>query len=157
MIPLLIALLLPAQVPVTVVSVHDGDTLTVSLDGGLRQPVRLAGIDAPELAQPGPWGVYARDRLRALVAHGQVTVRVEPGRDPYGRLLATVLVDGRPVQEDLVAWGLAYAWVPAGGKRPSTWARLQAAEAWARESGAGVWSDPALERPDQWRKRKRAG
>jgi len=37
-----------------VVSVHDGDTITVLIDNR-REKVRLIGIDAPELEQ-GPWG-----------------------------------------------------------------------------------------------------
>jgi endonuclease YncB( thermonuclease family) len=41
----------------TVVGVHDGDTCTLDIDLGFRthriQPVRLAGCNARELADPG--------------------------------------------------------------------------------------------------------
>ena len=36
-----------------VVSVQDGDTLTIEAEGGLHVRLRLAGIDAPESAQDG--------------------------------------------------------------------------------------------------------
>lgn len=53
-----------------VVRVHDGDTCTVLLDLGLRVTttvsVRLAGVYAPELSQPG--GPECRDLLAALLA-----------------------------------------------------------------------------------------
>jgi endonuclease YncB( thermonuclease family) len=46
-----------------VVSVHDGDTLTLRTDDGRTLKVRLQGIDAPELGQP--FGKRSRDELAA--------------------------------------------------------------------------------------------
>jgi len=48
----------------TVLSIGDGGTLRV-LDGGRRVTVRLACIDAPEMAQ-APYGVLARSMLAGL-------------------------------------------------------------------------------------------
>src|SRR6266568_2831172 len=48
-----------------VVSVHDGDSITVLIDGR-KEKVRLIGIDAPELDH-ALWGIQARDVLRGLV------------------------------------------------------------------------------------------
>ena len=56
-----------------VVSVHDGDTLTVLLDGR-HEKVRLIGIDAPALDQ-SPWGEQAREALKGMVE--EKTVRLE--------------------------------------------------------------------------------
>ena len=55
----------------TVVSVADGDTVTL-LDANLRQHrIRLSGIDAPEKRQP--FGNRSRLHLGALVFGKQVT------------------------------------------------------------------------------------
>ncbi len=55
-----------------VVSIHDGDTVTV-LDASREQhKIRLAGIDAPELKQA--FGTRSKQNLSALVYNRQVTV-----------------------------------------------------------------------------------
>ncbi len=122
-----------------VVSVHDGDTLTVQ--GGTR--VRVLGIDTPELddARP-PWralALAARDRARALLADGTVCLTLDRDlRDRYGRTLAHVyLADGRWLAELLVAEGLARVYRKAsyGGRE-----RLDAVEAEARRAGRGLWA-----------------
>ena len=88
-----------------VVSVHDGDTLR-AIDGSNRElRVRLHGIDAPELGQP--FGRKARDYLTDLVKGREVTLRVE-GRDKYGRTLAAVVLEGREINRELVAAGMAW-------------------------------------------------
>jgi len=79
----------PATVTGKVVSVHDGDTVTVRTDDGQTLKVRLQGIDAPELRQP--FGSRSRDELSALVKGKPVTL-IEHGRDKYGRTLANVIV-----------------------------------------------------------------
>jgi len=72
-----------------VVSVADGDTLTV-LDEAQRQyKVRLSGIDAPERRQA--YGERAKQHLAAL-AHGKPARIVWDRNDRYGRLIGRVLV-----------------------------------------------------------------
>ena len=53
----------PATTAGKVVSVHDGDTVTVRTDDGQTLKVRLQGIDAPELKQP--FGSRSRDEAAA--------------------------------------------------------------------------------------------
>lgn len=66
-----------------VVSVHDGDTLTVLVDS--RQiKVRLAEIDAPELGQP--FGKRSREDLADLCADKPAQVD-DRGKDRYGRTI----------------------------------------------------------------------
>jgi micrococcal nuclease len=135
----------------TVARIIDGDTLVTSTGSH----VRLAGVDAPERGQPSPWATYATDRLRSLTLGRPVSILPEPGaRDPYGRTIARITVGGRDVGEDLVGWGLAYAWVPRGQRHPADWDALQRAERWAQATQVGVWSDPQAIRPDQWRRRR---
>jgi micrococcal nuclease len=100
----------PAQTGV-VTRVVDGDSVWVRPASAKPIAVRLAGIDAPELCQP--WGPEARDALRDRVLGREVTLQPR-GHDSYGRLLATLLLDGRVVNsqqvEDGNAWSQRYKW-----------------------------------------------
>ena len=84
--PLLPALLLLTAVPAqaaTVVSIGDGDTMRVD-DRGKRLTIRLACIDAPEMAQ-GTHGEQSRALLTSLAPVGsEVTLKVVD-TDRYGR------------------------------------------------------------------------
>ncbi len=81
---------LPGHQPLTII---DGDTLRMG-----SERIRLRGIDAPELNEPG--GQAARQRLEQLLRQGSVRV-VPYGQDVYGRTMADVFVDGRNVAEVL--------------------------------------------------------
>jgi endonuclease YncB( thermonuclease family) len=88
-----------------VVSVYDGDTLTVVV-GGEKESVRPLGIDAPELENKGLgivgecYGPQSKDAARALLTGTTVRLTVDPEqgdakddyRDQYGRLLRYVQV-----------------------------------------------------------------
>ena len=69
----------------------DGDTLVCD-----HQKVRLTNVYAAELNEPG--GRIARQRMRALIASGEVALRAF-GTDRYGRLLAEVYVNGRRIEQ----------------------------------------------------------
>jgi micrococcal nuclease len=82
----------------TVVSVYDGDTITVDIDMGfhitMRQSVRLAEINAPEVRGIDKiLGQRSRDRLRELLPIGSVVTlhTFKDGKEKYGRYLATVI------------------------------------------------------------------
>jgi len=96
--------------------VVDGDTVWIA-----GEKVRIAGIDAPEThefkcAEEAELGRRSAERLRAMLNSGAV-VATPAGRDrdPNGRLLRNVAVDGRDVGKALIAEGLARDY--AGGKR----------------------------------------
>lgn len=81
----------------TVVSIHDGDTMSLRIDMGRRicieDSIRFYRINAPELSQPG--GRESRDYLRSLVPPG-AEVRVQTFKnveDKYGRWLGDVWID----------------------------------------------------------------
>jgi micrococcal nuclease len=103
-----------------VLRVIDGDTVTLWCPGEGLERLRLTGYDAPEKTEPGcpselARGVAATWALRALLLRGgELSVRRE-GRDRYGRMLAAVSVDGRPVADRMVASGHARRY--SGGPR----------------------------------------
>lgn len=82
-----------------VVRIVDGDTLIVDIDLGFGvwlkgQSVRLAKINAPELRGPTKEaGIAAKDFLTKLILNKWVQIRIEKGKEKYGRWLATVLIE----------------------------------------------------------------
>lgn len=96
--------------------VMDGDTVLL-LPEGAREAlrVRLLGIDAPELCQPG--GEAARDALMAQVLRRSVRVQVV-GQDSYGRQLGRVWLDTQDVAAELVRSGWAWAYQHRTGRGP---------------------------------------
>jgi micrococcal nuclease len=149
----LILSLLLAATPQTaqVVAVHDGDTITVRVDGHTEK-VRLVGIDSPELddeRQAYHDAAYAaRDYARSRLGGETVTLEAEPrqgDRDKYSRLLRYVILDdGTNVNEELVRKGYAHVY----DKFQFTLKpRFKAAEAKAKREKLGVWKLP----PGRWR------
>ncbi len=123
-----------------VVSVADGDTVTV-LDAQQRQHrVRLKAIDAPEKGQP--FAERSREHLAALVA-GRM-VRIEAGgEDRYGRTVGRIVVDGRDVNLAQLEAGMAWHYKAYEREQPLDERRRYAeAERDAREAGWGLWAEP---------------
>ena len=89
--------------PAKVVSVNDGDTITVLRDG--RQvKIRLYGIDSPEKGQD--FGLRARDLTAALVAGRNVDIE-QMNIDLYGRIVGLVEVNGQSFNNLIVQNGFA--------------------------------------------------
>lgn len=89
-----------------VVSIHDGDTITV-LQNKQKIKVRLFGIDAPEKKQD--YGQRSKQFLASLIA-GQV-VEVEPkGKDRYKRTLGIIHFKGQDINAQMVLNGYAWAY-----------------------------------------------
>ncbi len=150
-----VALLAPSpalharSVEARVVSIADGDTVTIRTRGGGEETIRLLYIDAPEHDQP--WGREARRSLQELVRIERVRVESR-GRDRYGRTLGHLrrTADGLDVNLELVRRG--HAWANArGAMRP----RYDAAEREARAARRGLWQDPNPVSPYAWRRRSR--
>ncbi len=103
-----------------VVSVVDGDTVTLWCPGQVPARARLVGFDTPELFSPRcAWeaqqALRAKWRLRLLIWTA-ADVQVMPrGYDRYDRVLVTMMLDGRPVARTMVEEGLARRY--DGGRR----------------------------------------
>jgi micrococcal nuclease len=109
-----------------VLSVYDGDTISVEIDLGLsinvKASCRLLGIDTPEIrtksAKEKKLAYVARDRLRELVLGQNVTLHSVDKPDKYGRLLVKVWSDEHGyINGILLDEGLARVY--DGGKRAS--------------------------------------
>jgi len=138
----------------SVLSVGDGDTITVTESSG-RIKVRLACIDAPETSQ-SPYGMEARKALQGLLPIGtQVTLRTKT-TDRYGRSVAEVLKGGTNINQSLVGSGDAFVyWQYISGCDRQTYSRL---ENDARLKGVGVWGVPGgIQRPWDYRRSRRGG
>lgn len=107
-------------VDVTLDRAVDGDTIKVSYNGNV-DTVRYLFVDTPESKKPNscvqPYGEDASKRNKELVSSGKLQLEFDKGdrRDKYGRLLAYVYVDGKPVQETLLKERLtrvAYVYEP---------------------------------------------
>jgi endonuclease YncB( thermonuclease family) len=139
----------------TVISVGDGDTLRVD-DGGRAVTIRLACIDAPEMAQ-APHGQRARQALQEMLPVGSaVTLKVQTS-DRYGRSVAEVVSrNGRNVGLALVQQGNAYAYRRYLGQCDQ-WTYLDR-EKLAQRYRAGIWRlDGGIERPWDFRAARRSG
>lgn len=113
--------------PGIVLEVHDGDTLTVALDVGFNftatWPVRLLGMNARELSEPG--GREARDHLAGLCPVGSaVTVRSVVWDKYGGRIDGIVYPDadaGASVAGRMCSDGYAAPWNGVGPRPVPPW------------------------------------
>ncbi|WP_136796214.1 thermonuclease family protein [Desulfosediminicola ganghwensis] len=136
-----------------VVSVADGDTITVLDKSNRQHKIRLYGIDTPEKRQA--FGQSAKKYTASLTAGKAVKV-IAYDTDRYGRTVGVVMVDGINVNRAIIKAG--YAWQYRKYCKESfckDWLQL---EREARVSMRGLWDfsgDPVP--PWEWRKGKRSG
>lgn len=126
--------------------IADGDTVWVRADaGGRPRKLRLEGIDAPEICQPG--GETSRTFLLKLALHQRVSVMVNH-QDDYGRGLARVHLKGEDLGARMVRSG--HAWSYRWRRSPGPYA---AEEKLARQARLGLFANDAAEVPRDFRKR----
>jgi endonuclease YncB( thermonuclease family) len=135
----------PAEIVGRVVSVSDGDTLTVLVE--LKQlKVRLDAIDAPERGQA--FGTRSRESLAELCA--KRTARVVPkGFDRYGRTVGVIVCDGVEANSEQVRRGMAWVfdrYAPANSP-------LYGLQREAQATRRGLWADPRPVAPWAWRRK----
>ncbi|MCT0218733.1 thermonuclease family protein [Synechococcus sp. CS-1329] len=136
----------------TVLSVGDGDTIRV-LQGKQRLTVRLACIDAPEMAQ-APHGANSRNALQSRLPVGRVVQLNVKTRDRYGRTVAEVISSGN-INLAMVASGQAFAYRQYLGNCKAS--DFLEAESKAGLRGLGVWQlSGGILRPWDFRRAKRA-
>ena len=86
------------------VDAHDGDTLTVNIEGlpdifGKNIPVRIAHVDAPEIKSvrrcENRSAIAARDAIIKILKNAKKIDLFNARREKYFRVLADVRVDGK--------------------------------------------------------------
>lgn len=147
-----------------VVSVADGDTVTI-LDGDRKQhKIRVSGIDAPEKAQP--FGQRSKQSMSTLVFGKEVEVQWAK-RDRYRRIIGKVMVAAPSCRTNRcpktldaglaqITTGLAW-WYQKYEKDQSASdaGRYGFAQQEARTKRAGLWADAHPIPPWDWRKGER--
>lgn len=135
-----------------VVGVTDGDTIKLLTPGNIEEKVRLAGIDAPEKAQP--FGNVSKQHLSDQVFGKDVTVEWTK-RDRYGRIVGKVEIDSRDACLEQVRAGLAWHYKKYQGEQsPEDQVAYAAAEDAARAGRVGLWSQSNPTQPWEWRRQK---
>lgn len=132
-----------------IISIADGDTVTL-LDANLQQhKIRLSGIDAPERRQP--FGNRSRLHLGALVFGRQVTADC-PKTDRYKRAVCRLEVDGVDANLAQIEAGMAWHYKAYAREQPPAdrW-RYAKAEDRARDARQGLWADRAPMAPWDFR------
>jgi endonuclease YncB( thermonuclease family) len=150
-----------------VVAISEGDTITVLDRANKQRKIRLAGIDAPEKAQP--FGTRARQHLSELIYLKQVDVEWRK-YDRYGRIVGKIFVappSGCSAGEPrcpktvdaglvLVATGLAWTYKQYAKEQPPEERQRYARAEWdARAKRIGLWQDKNPVPPWEWRRRRR--
>ena len=122
-----------------VVGIADGDTVTL-LDANRQQhKIRLAGIDAPEKAQP--FGARSKQNLSALVFDKQVAVEWNK-QDRYGRTVGIVMVNGIDANLAQIKAGMAWWYRDYAKEQSAADRRLyERAEQQAQAQRLGLWAD----------------
>jgi micrococcal nuclease len=134
------------RTPGVVAYVLDGDTVKIATPNGRDVRVRLLGIGAPEIPQPGKpgecFGFPSRRHLEQLLPAGtQVTLVSDPTQDDvdtYGRWLRYVEAGGRDIGRALIRSGAAAA--RDSSDPVSRHAAYVQIEDQAREGRAGMWT-----------------
>lgn len=136
-----------------VISISDGDTVTVLDSNNTAWKVRLMGIDAPEKHQA--FGMKSKESLSDLIYGKSVSVEYHK-TDRYGRTVGKIMVDGVDANLEQVRAGLAWHYKQYQ-KEQSAEDRVtySLAEEQARVTRKGLWHDEAPMPPWDWRKQKR--
>jgi endonuclease YncB( thermonuclease family) len=135
-----------------VTGIIDGDTIRVLTTKQQLVKVRVAFIDCPEAHQP--FGARAKQAMSSLVFGRDVELRPHT-IDRYGRLVAMVYVDGIHAGLELLKAGLAWPYYRYLDEAPADVEyRYLAAGGLARDQRIGLWVDPEVVPPWEWRHAK---
>lgn len=138
-----------------VVSVSDGDTVTILTPSKEQHRVRLAGIDAPESRQA--FGQRSKQAL-SDIAYRQTVVVEWDKRDRYGRIIGKVLVGGVDANLEQIRRGMAWHYKQyAREQSAEDRLRYAKAEDLARDERIGLWRDKDPVPPWDFRRVRRSG
>lgn len=132
-----------------ITDILEGDTYTVQRKSGAITPVRLWGVDTPELGQP--FGALARIRARQYALGRWVKVHVE-AVSSNGTVIARLEGENAAPARNLLRDGLAWR---TPSEEPIA-DDLRSIEKDAQETKRGLWKTRAPVPPWKWREGLRA-
>ena len=125
-----------------VISVIDGNTLTLLNSNGEQFKLILYGIDSPDSGQN--FAMEAKKALTSMLLNKEVII-IPHGKDRYGNLLGEVKPDNNTdVNFELLVAGLA--WTTEQNDE------LESLKEHARARGVGLWADENPMPPWLWRR-----
>lgn len=123
---------------------HDGDTIEIFDSIQHKQiGLRLANIDAPELAQP--YGSNSRDSLQKLIRNCKMKIKIQ-SIDKYGRKVSVIYFDDKRFDSISVVNGWSYVYAAY-----CTCPKLYLMQNFARINKKGVWNIQPQIMPWQFR------
>lgn len=135
-----------------VVGVSDGDTITLLDANKTQHKIRLAGIDAPEKAQP--FGQASKKSLSDLIFNKQVNVYWEK-KDRYQRVLGKVTLGEQDICLEQVKRGMSWHYKQyQRDQTPEDRMKYTLAEKEARANRIGLWFDESPVEPSKFRHSK---
>lgn len=135
-----------------VVSVADGDTITVLDSEYIQHKIRLMGIDAPEKHQA--YGQSSKKNLSDLVFSKSVTVEWVK-HDRYQRIIGKVMLDKVDICLEQIKAGMAWHYKQYEREQTREDRLLYSnAELKARKERVGLWVDDDPVEPSKYRHKK---
>lgn len=124
--------------PAKVISVIDGDTIEVDLDGK-HEKVRYLMVDTPETQAKDPKPGRLAKEFNTKMVEGKTVflARDITNRDDFGRLLRFVIVDGITVNYELIEQGFATTFIRPPDELCSTEFAQAMLEAF--QARIGIW------------------
>ncbi len=137
------------QIKGRVISVSDGDTVTVLNVDNTQFKIRLEGIDAPESKQD--FGQKSKQHLSDLIFDKEVTVIIGK-TDKYGRSVGKILLGNIDVNLEQIKAGLAWHYKKYADEQSESGQALYGdEEEKARKLKIGLWTVPNATSPWNWR------
>jgi endonuclease YncB( thermonuclease family) len=134
-----------------IVSIADGDTVTLLDSTNTQHKIRLKGIDAPEKAQP--FGQKSKTNLSSLVFNREVTADCGK-QDKYHREICKIIVNGMDANLEQVKAGMAWHYKQfAKEQSPKDREDYEIADFNAKIRRLGLWADTNPVPPWEWRRR----
>lgn len=125
-----------------VISIIDGDTYDILVEGNKTIRIRMEGIDAPEKGMP--FYRVSKTYLGNLCQDQNIRL-VITGKDSHDRILAySYLEDGRELGQEMIKAGLAWHF-----KKYNSDTILANLEIQAREAKLGLWIDENPMSPEE--------
>jgi endonuclease YncB( thermonuclease family) len=134
-----------------IVSVSDGDTVTLLDSSNTQYKIRLAGVDSPEKKQA--YGNKSKENLSNLVFGKTVDAECSK-KDRYQRLICKIIVDGIDANLQQIKDGFAWHYKAYQKEQSATDRQVYAdAEEVAREARKGLWVEAEPQAPWEFRKK----